>query len=238
MNSIAEVTALWKDSPEVHQLIAESFSEKVNEVPRLRELRDYIEKNNYGYGERALYWLWKLVMDEMPKGFTFCEIGVHKSQTLCLIAILSDMQQKYHHFAITGISPMDGTEVGIESDYYNDMFNLFDRFNLPAYVRLLKGLSTDPEVLWSAKTMPLFNAFYIDGGHDFQTVTFDLTHYTPLIAPGGFLVLDDACSDMSLPEGYFKGHRSVTDAVNAWEPQHPEFRFLFSCSHNKVYQRI
>lgn len=230
--TLQEIQSTWKDNKETHKLIAETLYHKTNEVPILKELRDFIETNTFGHGERCFYWMWKLIIDEMPSDFNFLEIGVHKGQILALVKILSDRAEKTINRA--GISPMNGAELNIDSDYYADIKKLHDLFGIKNDISIIEGMSTDPKVIEVSKFLSL-DILYIDGGHDYKTVKSDIENYLPLIKSGGYLVIDDACNEMDLPEGYFGGIESVTKAVLDAPLPNEEFKFLFSVGHNKVF---
>jgi len=235
MNSLKEIQDLWRDEESIHKLIAETLYHKTNEVPALKELRDFIETNTYGHGERCFYWMWKLIVDEMPKEFRFLEIGVHRGQILALIRVLADIAGK--EVFRYGISPMDGATLNIESDFYADVEKLHDLFSIEKDYNIIKGLSTDPAIIAEAQKLSL-DILYIDGGHDFDTVKSDLINYLPLVKVGGYAVIDDACNEMQLPSGYFGGIQSVTDAVLAHPLPNEQFEFVCSVGHNKVFQRV
>lgn len=234
MNSIAEVQAEWADTKEKHQKIAEAFYHKTNETIIFKEFRDFIESNTYGHGERSFLHMWDLIISEMPDAFSFLEIGVHKGQILAFIGMLADRKNKLSYRY--GISPMDGTELNIQSDFYKDVTRLHVKYHIPEDYTIIKGLSTDPEIMERARQFNPLNILYIDGGHAKPVVKSDLENYTPLIKPGGYLVIDDSCNNMKLPEGYFGGIQSVTDAVEEFFP-HDDFEFLFSVVHNRVYRK-
>jgi hypothetical protein len=63
----------------------------------------------------------------------------------------------------------------------------------------------------------------------------DLEFYGGRIAAGGYLIMDD--SGVNLPgSGYWKGHPSVSRAVDDWD--NPTFRNVLNCGHNRIFQRI
>lgn len=53
-----------------------------------------------------------------------------------------------------------------------------------------------------------FGLIHIDGNHDTETVVHDVETYTPLLEPGGFLVLDDVSWD-SVKPAYERARRSM-----------------------------
>jgi hypothetical protein len=56
------------------QHLVKGFTDMVNGDRQLKEYRDWIEANAFGFGERCFLYMWKLIVNEMPKEFTFCEV--------------------------------------------------------------------------------------------------------------------------------------------------------------------
>ncbi len=54
------------------------FARNVNMIPALRAHRDFVDKYDHGYGDRPFGYLWKLLVEQMPRDFKFLEIGVFK----------------------------------------------------------------------------------------------------------------------------------------------------------------
>jgi len=234
MKSINNIIATWQDSKEYHQYLHNHFKEQTDADPQLKAHRDFVESNIFGFGERSFQYMWKLLLDEMPHKFNFLEIGVFKGQILSLVRMLRPDANIY------GVTPLS-TEGGVwESDYARDLKTIHDHFNLRNTYQIFKGLSTDPDIIEAVKlsivNYPL-SILYIDGGHTYEIAKSDIINYTPLIKPGGYLVIDDCCNDLQIPHGMFGGIQTVTDAVRDTLPHMPEFTFLFSLVHIKVYQR-
>ncbi len=82
--SLTNVKHTYTDTEQWNTYIHDKFCEEVNKNAELKELRDFVEQNAFGFGERSFYWMWKLIVDEMPKEFTFLEIGDLKAQTTAL----------------------------------------------------------------------------------------------------------------------------------------------------------
>jgi hypothetical protein len=234
MNSIREVQEIWVDKEETHKLIAETLAHKTNEIPELKIHRDFVETNSFGFGERPFVFLHKMLVDEMPKEFTFMEIGIYKGAILSLYRMLADMAGK--RALRYGVSPMSTAGNFPDSDFEKDVVTIHDEFKLEKDYTIIKGLSTDPETIIKVLDINV-DILYIDGGHDYATVTSDLENYLQLIKSGGYLVIDDACNEMDLPEGYFGGIQSVTDAVLDFPLPNARFEFLFSVGHNKVFKK-
>ncbi len=227
--TLKSAISLWTDTPQAHKYLNESFIEKVNSTPKLKEYRDWIENNIFGFGERSFLWMWKLLIDESPKELSFLEIGVFRGQILGLIQILNPKAK------VTGISPMTSEGGYWEGDYEADVKHLHDTFNLKQ-PKIIKGLSTDTEIIEQVKNEQ-FNIIYIDGGHTYDICRSDIINYSPLVKVGGYLVIDDCCHKYNLPDGYFKGHEQVSQAVDSLLPN-DMFQEIFSIVHNRVFQRV
>jgi hypothetical protein len=236
--TLKEVQEAWRNEPEVHKDIHETFVHKVNSHTDLNKHRTFVENNVFGFGERSFQWMWKLIIDEMPHDFTFLEIGVFKGQTLSLINLLSKLSGKKD--TRYGITPLS-TEGGVwESDYEKDIDTIHDTFGLTSDYTILKGLSEDPKIIKQAAKLKL-DILYIDGGHDERHITNDIENYAHLVKLGGYMVIDDCCNTFKMPFGYFQGIESVTKVVDKMLPpatQSSEWEFIFSAVHNRVYRKI
>lgn len=230
----------WRDDRETHQRINESFTELVNADPELKAFRDFVEGNNdtpvkiFGFGERSFLWMWKILVDEMPPEFKFLEIGVFRGQVLALIRTLSQRSNKLA--TIIGITPLDSTGGHWESNYEADINLLHDTFNL-TYPDILKGLSTDKEIIDTAEKLGTYDIIYIDGGHEEEVAEADVINYSPMVKLGGYLVVDDCANKYDLPYGYFRGIESVSRAVDRNLPN-KQFKEIFSVVHNRIFQRV
>ena len=233
--TLHQLTKSWTNTHESHQAYHQVLTGLTNANPQLKAHRDWVEQNIFGFGERSFHFLWKLLCDEMPQDFRFLEIGVFRGQILSLIRLLrSDA-------IIEGVSPLDSTDGHWQSDYADDLERIHDEFNLEKTFHIFKGLSTDLQIIDEVKlsivNCPL-SILYIDGGHTYEVAKSDIINYAPLIKSGGYLVIDDCCNDLKIPNGMFPGIAPVTQAVKDTLPHMPEFKFLFSVVHIKVYQRL
>jgi hypothetical protein len=235
--TMAEVQQFWKNEIETQKQLNEGFVARTNSVPELNNHRTWVEQNIFGFGERAFPWLWHLVVRELPKSFTFLEIGVFKGQTLSLVKLLADMQgKKVKRYGITPLSSEGGVW---ESDYKRDIETMHDQFKLTKDYTILEGLSEDPAIIEKASKLKL-DVLYIDGGHEERHITNDIEQYSHLVKPGGFMVIDDCCNSFHMPFGYFQGIQAVTVVVDRkLPPMTPsdEWEFVFSVVHNRVFRR-
>lgn len=234
--NLTELSNYWDDLPEVHKDINEMLIDEVNNTPELKAHRDWVERNVFGFGERSFLQLHKLLVDEMPENFTFAEIGVFRGQILSLYRLLADLQGK--NVTRYGITPLDSSDGHWESDYEQDVKTIHEAFNLEKDYTIFKGLSTDLKILKSAIYASPYDILYIDGGHDYATVKFDLENYAPLVKTGGYLVIDDSCCDMSMPFGFFQGISDVTKATVEYMNGNSDWEFIVSVVHNRVFRRL
>lgn len=226
--TLKDYAATWQDTPEFHKSINETFISLVNEDPKLKKYRDWIEEKVFGFGERSFLWMWKLLIDEIPAP-EFLEIGVFRGQILGLIRLLSPKA------SITGITPLDSTGGHWESDYATDIKLLHSTFKLKQ-PKIIKGLSTDDAVLAEAAKKE-YDIIYIDGGHTYEVARHDIYRYSSLVKVGGYLVIDDAANKYNLPDGYFLGIHEVSKAVDELLPNE-YYEEVFNVVHNRVFRRV
>lgn len=226
-STLKEVADIWKDDIDLHRLINEQFTKNVNNIPALKEYRDWIETNIFGFGERSFLWMWKLLVDTQGANFSFLEIGVFRGQILGLIRMLAPFA------SITGITPLTNEGGHWDSDYADDIKNLHDTFKLKQ-PEIIKGLSTDTVVVVQAG---MYDIVYIDGGHSYEVAKSDIFIYSSHVKVGGYLVVDDCSHKYNLPDGYFKGIADVSRAVDELLPN-DYYVELFNVMHNRVFKRV
>jgi len=232
--TLKELTEGWVDTPEWHEKVNNELIERVNSCQYLKEHRDFVEQNAFGFGERSFHWFWHELIKEMPEYFTFLEIGIFRGASLSLIELISNEQNKT--CSRSGVSPLDSTDGHWESDYEKDIRTIHSRFNINQCYCIFKGLSTDNRFMRCAYDGSPYDIVYIDGGHTYEVITSDLRHYPNMVNVGGYLVVDDACNDLHMPWGFFQGIDAVTQAVKEWE--NPNFEFQFNVVHLRVYKRV
>lgn len=270
-NTLSEFEAAWKDDWRFHKESHESFCEKVNKDRQLKELRDYVEQNAYGMGERSFYHLHNLILKDLdaktPKEqatLKLLEIGVHRGQQLALWATLADRLSR--PVEIIGESLFDGTEVGENRDYREDVEALLkhatgERRNEAMKdkglwywmshkwtLQLIKGDSTDDKVIETIAYGAPYEVVLVDGGHSREVAYSDVLNYGSMVKVGGYLVIDDCANNLAKTHelgglkyplwfGAFTGIQSVSDAVDSLLPPHTENEAWVHLG-NVVHQRI
>lgn len=239
-----------------------SFTELTDTINYLREHRDYIEKNDLGFGERAFHYMWLIVIEKLTKDFDeikVLEIGVYKGQIISLWALIAKKLDL--KIEITGITPLEGNQKiqnklikkilnkvskkfreNNESgnfyqriDYLETINSLFNKFDLNSnLINLIKGYSDDFKIIQETKDKK-FHLIYIDGDHTLKGVTNDIINYSKLIVKNGLLVMDD--SACNIPGSiYWKGHQSVSDACEIIEDL--GFVNILNIGHNRIFKKL
>lgn len=230
MSTLTDLKNSWTDIPEYHQTIHEQFIDAVNGDPELKAHRDYVEQNVWGFGERSFWWLWKVLLDELPnQQCKLLEIGVFRGATLSLWRILKPQA------FIIGVTPMDTSGNVWDSDYPADIQKIHDDFNLVSPI-LSKNRSESNEAIQDCKLFKPFDVVYIDGDHSHLGCLSDLVNYAPMVRKGGYLVIDDACTDMHMPWGYFQGIAEVTQATLEYIKE-DEWEFITNVVHLRIYKK-
>lgn len=243
-NSLADLESSYKDTPESHANVWNTCLAGVNSTAYLKEHRDYIDANHYGYGDRPYHFMWHLIVKAMPTAFNFLEIGVFQGQVLSLIARASEQNAKLA--ACFGVTPLDQTGDQYAThpriNYRNRIKALHEKFNV-RQPTIIQGMSYDPRVKSQVRRLPAFDLVYIDGCHDFDVVVDDLETYvnSPILKPGGYVVIDDAANDLDIPDDLiptnFKGLQDVTDALLACALQSRGFKHVAAVGHNRIFKK-
>ena len=232
-NTLSELISGYRNNQQWNTDTHNLFCEKVNEVKELKELRDFVEQNAFGFGERSFYWMWKLIVDEMPNEFSFLEIGVFRGQTTTLIQVLAKMAKK--KVKVYGVTPLNNTDGHWESDYKKDIETISQKFKVKT-PKIFKGLSTDRELIDLVLLEGPYDLVYIDGGHTYEVIKSDLEHYPQLATK--YLIIDDCANNLDIPFGMFAGIEPVSRSVDEWDENQKLFNFLFNVVHIKVFKKI
>ena len=218
--------------------LVKDYTDKVNADKELKAYRDWIEANAFGFGERCFLWMWNEIVKKMPDEFTFMEIGVFRGQILAIVSLLAERHGK--KVRRIGITPLDTSDGHWESDYEADIIRLHDEFDLTADYELIRLDSTNPNAIKLASQNPP-DVLYIDGGHTYEVVKSDLTHYLPILKVGGTLVIDDCNNAIPMPWGYFQGIQSVSIAVDEVLPREGSTEYWkheLNLVHNRVLTKL
>jgi hypothetical protein len=263
MTELEQHFAHYRSTAEQNDCPWETFEENTNSIPFLKAHRDWVEKNSWGYGDRAFHYMWYLILrDDVLNRATpeLLEIGVYKGQVISLWTLIASQLQR--SVTITAVSPFQSAKPWFSknrvlrraaltlfrryrddvrsanlhdsADYLGCIHQIFREFDLSEeHVSYLRGYSQDSHV-YEQLAKRFFDVIYIDGGHRYEQVIQDLVKYSRLVRPNGYLVLDDAsCSQPGLK--FWKGLESVSRAVADWGS--PGFTNVLNVGHNGVYRR-
>lgn len=217
--------------------LVEKFEQELREDFIGWGYRRWIEERAFGFGERCFLPMWKHLAAHLPEECTFVEVGVFRGQILAWMGMMA--QRLDLDMIRIGITPLDSTDGHWESDYEADIALLHDTFAIPKTYQLIKGRSDDPRVWELAKGIRA-DVVYIDGGHSYDVVKFDLEHYSRLVKPGGYLVIDDCNNLIDMPDGYFRGILSVSKAVDERFPPYTpsdEWELVLNLVHNRILRK-
>ena len=232
MLTLAQEAKGWSDTSTVNKSYVDRFTALVNADVELSAHRGYIERTASGFGERAFHWLWKLLIDEMPKEFSMLEIGVYKGQVLSLVNLLATRVGGRAH--VTGVTLLSSFGGFADEDYAGHIRRVHDEFGL-AFPLLIVGDSTERETQEIAALRGPYDIVYVDGCHDYDYVVNDLLFYPTLLRDGGYLVVDDSSCNLHQPFGYFQGIEDVSRAVKDVIESNPAYVHLLAVMHNRVW---
>lgn len=236
--NLSEEAAQWQDTVAYAVDIRDRFHECLRADAALSAHRLYTRHR--GMGEDAFHWLWKLIVDEMPPGFRFLEVGVYKGQVLSLVRLLSDrLGHQAEIVGVTLLSTFAGSRSPFQDcDYRAAIREMHDRFD-QQMPDLVVGDSIHEDTHDKIKLLAPFDVVFVDGCHDYAYVASDLLFYGGLVKVGGFLVVDDAANDLRQPaRGWFKGIESVTRAVRTVILTDPRWAHVITVCHDRLFRRV
>lgn len=242
--TIEEFKSFPKDSEYDQKFITALFTELTNSIPKLKEFRDKVEKEVWGFGERAFLSMYKMILESVDSEIDILpkkclEIGVYKGQILVAWKIISEIIGMY--VDVYGITPLDSTDGHIESDYLNDIHRLHDYYGCE-YPKIIKGQSQDPNIVSTAKKNMPYDVLFIDGHHGYEEVKEDLRNYPQMVKKGGYLIIDDSANYIKGTYwGAFWGIESVSKAVDELLPpktQNNDWEYIGNVVHNRIWRRI
>lgn len=236
-----DVVKDYVNNREVLRKIHQSFIDNVDSTLYLAMHRNWVESNKWGYGDREFHWMWKLLVDQMPKEFKFLEIGVFKGQSISLVSLIAQVQMK--SCEVVGITPLNDSGDQYSNhpkvDYFSYVEKIFQEFMIKSWssVKLIRGYSDDDTVIKMSKAGGPYDMILIDGCHDYPVVCSDINNYKQQVKSGGFLVIDDCNLFLDMPEDRWGGFPDVSRAVRDCLENDEEFELQFAVTHNRVWRK-
>jgi cephalosporin hydroxylase len=146
------------------------------------------------------------------------EIGTYKGRTPVMMArVLETIGVRPKILSIDAFDRVIKTPLNCRGSYAETITNILEA-GLGAQCLVLSAASTDAAPFVPAGA----GALIIDGWHDYDQVKADLENYTPKVADGGFILVDDYCQ-------VYSGLRIAVDeflARSAWEVSRAESKWL------------
>jgi len=243
--SPSALEAYYSDSPDKHSHIWLNMKGMVNSTPILKFHRDFVVKNGWGYGNRALHWMWNILIEHAPQDFKFLEIGVFKGQVISLASLLNKEYNK--NGKIYGITPLsssgDKYATHPDIDYEEAIMTIYAQFGLDASdLEIIQGYSNDENIIVATNALGPFDIVFVDGCHDYEVVVSDLINYGNMLNVGGYLIVDDASNTLNIPDNLirlnWKGLTDVTAATNHVLLNNENFKEVFAVGHNRVFKKV
>lgn len=233
----------WLNIEEYNSHIYNKFGIEVDNHESLTLHCNVITEYKLAFGEKPFLYLWPLIVSQIPDGGKFLEIGVYKGSILALTQLSSkELGKSLTSYGLTPLSNVgDKYSNYMDCDYGSDISFLFYKLNLDIdNTIIIPGLSTDPEVKIAAEEQGPYDAVYIDGGHDYETVINDIELMDKILKPGGLLIMDDASSLLNLSKNHpgFPGHEDVALAIRDDLDRRNNYKHLFACGHNRVWKKL
>lgn len=258
----SEIVSAYRNTAEHNDALHRQLTKAALSSPLLAGHRRHVERNRLGFGDTAFHAMWNLLLREASQHFgnvQALEIGVYKGQIISLWNLIAAAERL--NVAVSAITPLQGNAAPSsaiwrrlrrlfdrrfreqllngnfypECDYDAEVRGLFRSFELDFdRVRLYRGYSNDAGILQSQADQR-YHLIYVDGDHTYEGALADFRNFAPKVAPGGWLIADDAGCD--LPGTVFwKGHDAVTRAAAVLLEL--GFRNVFNVGHNRVFQKV
>src|SRR5262245_2653445 len=107
MKSLRDYVQAYIPSEEANDALWNEFTHLTNSISYLRDHRNWVEKYNWGFGDRAFHYMWYLLLTQEILGRVnpaLLEIGVYKGQVISLWTLIARETRKVPH--IYAISPL------------------------------------------------------------------------------------------------------------------------------------
>ena len=109
LDNLADHVARYENTAAGNDQVHAAFTQWTDANPLPKRHRDWVEANDWGYGDRAFHYLWWLIVNDLGKRFEApngLEIGVFMGQTISLWALIAHELDIELEFA--RISPFEG----------------------------------------------------------------------------------------------------------------------------------
>ena len=261
---LADWAAAYRNERAINTEVYKRFDGLARSPEWLSRHRDWVEANHWGFGDRALHHMWRLLLEHLAsqRSVVRCiEIGVFKGQVISLWGLIAARQ--HLRITIAAVSPFSGSSVRLirdrainkllkivhpgyreavlagniypNGDYLEDCRRIFSEFDLNFdMVEAIQGFSTDTTIL-SSLAERSFDLIYIDGDHSKEGAMHDVRSFAPKVSLGGMLVMDDASLSLEMDLPY-RGRPGPSKAAELLPSL--GFRNILNVGHNRIFQKV
>lgn len=110
MKSLQEHIRTYHSSEQYNDDLWREFTTLTDSIPHLKDHRDWIERHNWGFGDRAFHYMWYLLLSQAvlkKPNPVLLEIGVYKGQVISLWSLIA--AKELVTALIYAISPLAAT---------------------------------------------------------------------------------------------------------------------------------
>jgi predicted O-methyltransferase YrrM len=239
------------------------FDELARAPDWLAKHRDWVEANEWGFGDRAFHHMWLILLEHLARrgGPVSClEIGVFKGQVISLWALIGARRRL--PLAIAALSPFSSSGAPVlrnrlvkkvlklfspayredlisgniyaPGDYLGDCERIFQEFGQDfGKVEVIRGFSTDPAILASLDGRR-FDLIFVDGDHSEAGAMHDVKSFAPLVSPGGFIVMDDSALSLESDLPY-RGRPGASKAADMLPSM--GFTNILNIGHDRIFRK-
>jgi hypothetical protein len=257
-----DLVLAYRNTAAHNDSLFKACTEAVWADPVLAAHRRHVDEARLGFGDPAFHFLWQALLEAASRRFQrpgLLEIGIYKGQVISLWALLA--RERGIDLSISALGPLagqprppgslrtkllyrlsrrfreqvDNGNFYEDEDYEATVRAHFSKWDLDfGRVKVHRGFSNDPKLLRELEG-EVFHVVYVDGDHTHQGALHDFVTFGPKVAPGGWLVADDAGQDLP-GSAFWKGHEAVTRAARILPSL--GFRNVLNVGHNRVYERL
>lgn len=203
---------------------------------------------NYG-GELPFCWSWKLIIDRMPTGFKFLEVGINNGKMLSVVAFLSQREEK--NAMLYAIRPSAFSSETNDTNI-TDISNNYAASNYDSNkLSIINASSQDTSVIEQVRQNGPYDIVYINNFYGYQSVAADIeqgidrynnilqdvNNYSSMLNVNGYLIMNDATLYIGCPYGITIGDTDMSQVATNVVDNMSNFVKVYNVGHNRVWQK-
>lgn len=158
------------------------------------------------------------IVNKYDNNSHFVEVGVWKGQSSCFMAVEIINSGKNIKFDCVDTWEYVETSSEIKEEQFENLYNIFLKNINPVKnnINIVKSLSWDGAKYYEDGTLDFV---FIDAGHDYNSVTKDLTAWFPKIKNGGTIAGHDYHYDVGVYKAvneFFNGNSNIKQIKSCW----------------------